>query len=133
MQTVGAELVALVVVEGAKRASYASVATQASVEVVASAPVGLSPVPAAARPLIVHGVSRQSMADILYKARRLRLGIGERVLEVRWLLGEQQRRGKWVSSMVIYFSGVVPIGGRCIWFGGQCCPFDRYEFERPAR
>ena len=134
VQTDKVEPVAPVVVEGAKRASYASVATQASLGVVALAPVGPSPVPAAARALVVHGVScRQSMADILYKARRLRLGTGERVLGVRWLLGEQRRRGKWVSSVVIYFFGVVPIGGRCIRFGGQLCLVDKYEFERPAR
>ena len=103
-------------------------------EVVAPAPVGTSPVPSAARALVVHGVScRQSMADILYKALRLRLGTGERVLGVRWLLGERRRRGKWVSSIVIYFLGVVPMGGRCIRFGGQWCPIEKYEFERPAR
>ena len=73
------------------------------------------------------------MGDILYKARRLRLGTSERVLRVYWLLGEQRWRGKWVSSVVIYFSGVVLMGGRCIRFGGQWCPVDRYEFERPAR
>ena len=59
-----------IVVEGASRTSYASVTTQASVEVAALAPV--SPVPPAtgARALVVHGVScQQSMAwaDILRK------------------------------------------------------------------
>ena len=134
VQTYKVEPLAPVVVEGSKRASYASAATQASVRVVAPAPVGLSPVPAAARALVVHGVScRQSMVDILYKVRRLRLGTGERVLGVRWLLGEQRWKGKWVSSVVVCFSGVVPMGGRCIQFGGQWCPVDKYKFERPAR
>ena len=83
VQTDMVELLAPVVVEGAKRASYTSVATQASLEVVAPAPVGPSPMPTAARALVVHVVScRQSMADILYKGWRLRLGTGERVLVV---------------------------------------------------
>ena len=49
----------------------------------APAPFGPSPVPTAARALLVHGVScRQFVADILYKACRLRLGTSERVLGV---------------------------------------------------
>ena len=134
VQTDTVEPVAPVVVKGAKRASYSSMATQASVEVVAPAPVCPSPVPVAARALVVHGVSCwQSMADVLYKACRLRLGISERVLGVCWLLGKQWRKGKWISSIVFYFSGVVPIGGRCIRFGGQWCPVDKYKFEKPTR
>ena len=120
MQSDKVEPIAPVVVEGAKRASYVSVATQASVEVVVLAPVGPSPVPTAGRALVVHRVSfPQSMADILYKARRLRLGTSERVLRVCWLLGEQCQRGKWVSSFVIYFLGVVSMVCRCIRFERQ--------------
>ena len=83
---------------------------------------------------MIHGVScQQSIADILVKAKRLRLGSCERVLGVRWLLGERRRRGKWVSSVVVYFSGVVLVRGRCVRFGGGWRPVDRYEFDRPAR
>ena len=48
-----------VVVQGATRASYISVAKQASVEVAATAPVGLVLPPTGARALVVHVVSCQ--------------------------------------------------------------------------
>ena len=45
-----------VVIEGATRASYASVATQALVEVAAPSPVGTVLLPTGARALVVHVV-----------------------------------------------------------------------------
>ena len=119
-----------VVVEGPAMASYARVATQALVEVAAAAPVGPVLPPTGARALVVHGVScRQSMAEILWKACRLRLGTDKRVLGVCWLLEEGLRTYKWVLSVAIYFSGVVPVSGRCMRFGGQWCPVDQYEIN----
>ena len=57
-----------VVGEGTKLALYTSVATQVSVEAVATAPVSLILLLTRARALVVHGVCcQQSMADILYK------------------------------------------------------------------
>ena len=49
---------------------------------------------------------------------------------MRWLVGVDRRRGKAAFSVVVYFSGVVPVRGRVVRFGGQWCPVDRYEFGR---
>ena len=121
--------------------SYASVATQATL-----VPIGPKngtsggPVPRVggagtqrvrARALVVHGVpTRMSVDEIFWHADRLRIGVGERVIRARWLVGLDRRRGKTASSWVLYFSGVVPIRGRVLRFGGRWCPVDRYEFAR---
>ena len=54
----------------------------------------------------------------------------ERVGRARWLVGLDRRRGKTASSLVLYFSGVVPVHGRVLRFGGRWCPGDRYKFAR---
>lgn len=57
----------LVIVEGATRALYTSVAIEVLVKVVPPAPVGLVVPPTGARALVVHVVTcQQSMADILW-------------------------------------------------------------------
>ena len=125
--------VVLVVVKGPSRASYTSVATQPLKEVPALAPGGPILPPIGAKALMVYGVSCwQAVADILWKAWRLRLGTSERVLGIRWLLGESWRRYKLVSSIVIYFSSIVMFGSRYVRFRGQWHPVDRYEFDRPV-
>ena len=73
-----------VMYERTKRVSYTSVATQVSVQAAALAPVCPVPKLPKARALVVHELPyRQSMADILYKARGLRLGTSESILGVR--------------------------------------------------
>ena len=71
-----------------------------------------------------------SVDEISSHADRLRIGVGERVVRARWLVGLDRRRGKTASSLVLYFSGVVPVCGRVLRFGGLWCPVDRYEFTR---
>ena len=94
---------------------------------------GGGPQPVGARALVVHGVpTRMSVDEIFWHADKLRIGVGERVVIARWLVGLDRRRGKTTStsSLVLYFSGVVPVRGRVLRFGGRWCPVDRYEFAR---
>ena len=92
---------------------------------------GAGPQPVGARALLVHGVpTRISVDKIFWHADRLRIGVGERVIRARWLVGLDRRRGKIASSLVFYFSGVGPVRGRVLRFGGRWCPVDRYEFVR---
>ena len=121
--------------------SYASVAIQATL-----VPTGLrngasgGPLPPSggaghppvgARALVVHGVStRMSMDQIFRHADRLRIGVGEGVVRARSLVGFDRRRGKTASSLVLYFSRVVPVHGRVLRFGGCWYPIDRYKFAR---
>ena len=79
----------------------------------------------------MHGVpTRMSVNEIFWRADRLRIEVGERVVRARWLVGLDRRRGKAASSLVLYFSGVVPVHGRVLRFGSHWCPIDRYEFTR---
>ena len=123
------------------RPSYASVATQATLVTIgprngaSGGPVpptgGAGPQPVGARALVVHGVpTRMSVDEIFWHADKLRVGVGERVVRARWLVGLDRRRGKTASSLVLYFSGVVPVRGKVLTFGGRWCPVDRYEFAR---
>ena len=102
--------------------SFGSVATQAT-----SVPTGPSngtsggavppsggagPQPVGARALVVYGVpTRMSVDEIFWHADRLRIGVGERVVQAHWFVGLDRRRGKTASSLVLYFSGVVPVRG----------------------
>ena len=105
-----------VVVEGATRALYASVANQVSMQVAALASVGLVLLLTGARALVVHGMPcRQLVADILWQAQRLRLWTSKRILDIYWLLEGSRRRYMQVSSIVIYFSSIVLISGRYNW------------------
>ena len=121
--------------------SYASVATQATLvptgprNGTSGGPVppagGAGPQPVGARALVVHGVpTRMSVVEIFWHADKLRIGVGERVVRARWLVRLDRRRGKTASSLVLYFSGVVPVRGRVLRFGGRWSPVDRYEFAR---
>ena len=123
--------------------SYASVATQATLVPTGSRnetsggplpPAGdAGPQPVGAQALVVHGVpTRMSVNEIFWHAHRLRIGLGERVVRACWLVGLDRRRGKTGSFLVLYFSGVVPVRGRVLRFGGRSswCPLDRYEFAR---
>ena len=121
--------------------SYASVATQVTLvptglrNGTSGGPVppsgGAGPQPVGTRALVVHGVpTRMSVGEIFWHADRLRIGVGERVVRARWLVGLDRRRGKTAFSLVLYFSGVVPVRGRVSRFGGPWCPVDRYEFTR---
>ena len=92
---------------------------------------GAGPQPLGARALLVHGVpTRMSVDEIFWHADRLRIGVGELVVRARWLVGLDRRRGKTASSLVFYFSGVVPVGRRVLRFGGRWCPVDYYESAR---
>ena len=121
--------------------SYASVATQASLvptgprngtsrsPVPSSGGAGSQPVGACA--LVAHGVpTRMSVDEVFWHADRLRIGVGERVVRARWLFGLDRWRGKTASSLVLYFSGGVPVHGRVLRFSGRWCPVDGYEFAR---
>ena len=121
--------------------SSASVATQATLvptwprNGTGGGPVPLAgvagPQPVGARALVVHRVlTHMSMDEIFWHADRLRIEVGEQVVRARWLVGLDRRRGKTASSLVLYFSGVVPVRGRVLRFGGRWCPVDRYEFAR---
>ena len=121
--------------------SYASVATQETL-----VPTGLrnetsggavppaegaGPQPVGSRALVVHGVpTRMSVDEIFWHVDRLRIGVSERVVRARWLVGLDRRRGKTASSLVLYCSRVVPVHGRVLRFGGRWCPDDHYEFAR---
>ena len=119
--------------------SYASVATQATLvptgprNGTSGGPVplagGVGPQPVGAWALVVHGVpTRMFVDDIFWHADKLRIRVGERVVRERWLVRLDRRRGKTASSLVLYFSGVVPVRGRVLRFGCRWCPVDRYEF-----
>ena len=100
--------------------TYASVATQATLvptgprNGTSRGPVplagGAGPQPVGARALVVHGVpTRMSVDEIFWHADKLRIGVGERVVRARGLVGLDRSRGKTASSLVLYFSGVVPV------------------------
>ena len=121
--------------------SYASVATQAMLVPAGPRngtsggpvpPAGVvKPQPVGARALVVHGVpTRMSVDEIFWHADRLRIEVGERVVRTRWLVGMDRRRGKTASSFVLYFSGMVPVRGRVLRFGGRWYPVNHYEFAR---
>ena len=126
--------------DGVGRRSYASVAAQSDPVPTCDRGSGggpggpsgrLGPPPVGTRAVVVHGIScRRSMAEILWQARQLRTGSSARVVAVQLLVGMDWRRGKAASSVVVYFSGVVPVCGRVVRFGGQWCPVDWYEFGR---
>ena len=120
---------------------YASVATQGMLvptgprHGTSEGPVppagGVGPQPVGARALVAHDVpTHMSVDEIFWHANKLRIGVGERVVRARWLVVLDRRRGKTASSLVLYFSGVVPVCGRVLRFGGRWCPVDRYEFAR---
>ena len=130
-----------VAVEATAEPSYASVATQATLvptgpsngtsggPVPPSGGAGYQPVGACA--LVVHSVPTcMSVNEIFWHADRLRIGVSERVVRACWLVDLDRRRGKAASSLVLYFSWVVPVRGRVLRFGGRWCPIDLYEFAR---
>ena len=130
-----------VIAEATSKPSYASVVTQMTLvptglrNGTSGGPVppagGARPQPVGARALVVHGVpTRMSVDEIFWHADRFRIGVGERVVRARWLVGLDRRRSKTASCFVLYFSGVVPVCGRVLWFVGRWCPVDRYEFAR---
>ena len=121
--------------------SYTSVATQATLlpavprTGTSGGPVPLAgsagPHPMGAQALVVHGVpTHMSVIEIFWYADTLRIGVGEQVVRARWLVGLDRRRGNTASSLLLYFSGVVPVGGRVLRFGGRWCSVNRYEFAR---
>ena len=123
--------------------SYSSVATQATLvpagarNGTSGGPVrpagGAGPQLVGARALVVHSVPICMFIDqIFWHADRLRIGVGERLVRARWLVGLDRSRGKTASSLVLYFSGVVPVHGRVLKFGGFWCPADHYEFARQS-
>ena len=140
-------------VQVVRKTTYASVASQASPEVVAEpagvdvemggmggcpprpppVPVGTGvPVPGAVRAqaLLIHGVDcRRSVRALLAAARGLRVGECA-VRGVRWLLGAGRRWGKRLSSVVVYLDRPVVVRGCSLWFGGALHPVERYVFER---
>jgi len=84
-----------------------------------------------ARGLVVHGVScRQGMAGLWHQARRMRMGAGNTVVGVRWLLSWERRLQKTVSSIVVYFSRYCNVDPGGVWFGGRRRPVEEYEFGR---
>ena len=123
--------------------SYVSLATQATLVLTgprngtSGGPVPLSggagPQPVGARALVAHSVlPRMSIDEIFWRSDRWTIGVGERVLRARWLVGLDRRRGKTASSFVLYFSEVVPVRGRVLRFGSHWYPVDRYEFARKS-
>ena len=86
------------------------------------------------RAVVVHGVScGQGMGDIVATARSMRFGGSRRVLGARWLVSWERRLRKKVSSVVLFFDGLVPLRKPGIWFSGRLCPVERYEFDRGRR
>ena len=78
--------------------------------------------------LVVHGVpTRISVDEILWYQDKLRLVVGEGVVRPRWLVVIERSRGKRASSLVLYFSGVVPVHGRVFRFGHHWYPVDHYK------
>ena len=81
--------------------------------------------------VVVHGVACwQRLGNIMSAAWRLKLGGGRRVLGVRWLLGCHRRLFKRVSSVVLFFDGELPLEKAGLWFEGQLCPVEVYDFDR---
>ena len=130
VSTSGVQTDGQVVAVATPKPSYASVVTQAML--VPTRPrngtsggpvppaVGAAPQPVGARALVVHGVpTRMSVDAIFWHADRLRIGVGERVVRARWLAGVDRRRGTTASSLVLYFSGVVPVRQRVLTFGSR--------------
>ena len=86
------------------------------------------------RAVVVHGVScRQGMGDIIATARSMRFDGSRRVLGARWLVSWERRLQKKVSSVVLFFDGMVPLKKPGVWFSGRLCPVERYEFDRGRR
>ena len=86
------------------------------------------------RAVVVHGVScRQGMGDIIATARSMRFDGSRRVLGARWLVSWERRLRKKVSSVVLFFDGMVPLKKPGVWFSGRLCPVERYEFDRGRR
>ena len=86
------------------------------------------------RAVVVHGVScRQGMGDIIAAARSMRFGGSRRLLGARWLVGWERRLRKKVSSVVLFFDGMVPLRRPGVWFSGRLCPVETYEFDRGRR
>ena len=86
------------------------------------------------RAVVVHGVScRQGMRDIIATARSMRFGGSRRLLGARWLVGWERRLRKKVSSVVLFFDGMVPLRRPGVWFSGRLCPVETYEFDRGRR
>ena len=54
------------------------------------------------------------------------------VVRARWLVGLDSRRGKIASSLVLNFSGMVPVHGRVVRFGGRWYPVDYCQFARKS-
>ena len=71
-----------------------------------------------------------SVDEIFWHADKFRIVLDERVVRACWLVGFARRRGKTACSLLLYFSGVVPVRGRVLRFGGHWCPVDRYKFAR---
>ena len=141
VSTSGVQTDRQVVVEATAKPSYTSVPTQATLVPLgprngtSGSPLppagGARPQPVGARPLVVYGVpTRMSVDKIGWHIDRSRVRVHERVVRARWLLGLDRRRGKTASSLVLCFSGVVPVCGRVLRFGRRWCPVDRYEFAR---
>ena len=69
------------------------------------------------RAVVVHGVScKQGMGDIIAAARSMKLGGSHRLLGARWLVSWEKRLRKKVSSVVLFFSGDVPLRNPGVWF-----------------
>ena len=41
----------------------------------------------------------------------------------------ERRLRKKVSSVVLFFDGMVPLRRPGVWFSGRLCPVERYEFD----
>ena len=69
--------------------------------------------------LVIHGVScNQGVAVPWSQARRLRVGVGNTVVGMRWLLSWERRLQRTVSSVVVYFDRLVNVGPGGLVFGG---------------
>ena len=95
---------------------------------------GMGPRPAdgvvRAQALLIHGVDcRSGVGSLLAAARRLNVG-NCTVRGVRWLLGVDRRRGKRLSSVVVYLDRPVEVRDHSVWFGGALHPVERYVFGR---
>ena len=113
-----------VVAEATVKPSYASVVTQVMPvptgprNGTSGGPVptwgGVGPQHVGAGALVVHGIPTHiSIDEIFWHADMLRIEVGQRVVRARWLVRLDRRRGKTPSSLVLYFSGLVPIHGEC--------------------
>ena len=84
-------------------------------------PVGRAgPHPIGPHALVVHVVPiRKSVDEIFWHAEKLRLGVGEWVVRVRWLIGFERSTGKAASYLELHFGGVVPVREPVLRFGGR--------------